>query len=445
MAMRYGYFDSEITGVDDEGMPIFDRAESSEFMAKFISSIISDGILASPGDCFQVVASSGMTLIVRPGFGLIKGRFAYDEMDYEITLSTAPRSYKRIDRVVLRCNYLERLCEIVVKEGEPANSPVAPELIRPAAGDYYEMCLATITINPNQTVITQSSIQDNRYDSNYCGIITQVIDHIDTSTFYDQFNAFYEEFVEKSNTTYAAWLKQFQERYNLFNQMAQNAYDAYAVDLDEYISKIESYALKKYTETSDNMDAYYDRITQEGQELYENYYNRMTSLADTFETDAQKQYDKTFEILTGMANRARAVYNQFSQDVIDFYNDIAERGETRYQEFDDQITQYIEELESRGDTELAEITSAMATFCATNREEFLEWFEEIKGKLGEDEAGKLELEIEEQTDRINFILEMLYEGVVMAPIITDDGYQIVDDTGVPISQDWKICNCNTTT
>ena len=24
MAMRYGYFDSEITGVDSEGMPIFD-------------------------------------------------------------------------------------------------------------------------------------------------------------------------------------------------------------------------------------------------------------------------------------------------------------------------------------------------------------------------------------------------------------------------------------
>ena len=30
MAMRYGYFDSEITGVDSEGMPIFDRAETSE-------------------------------------------------------------------------------------------------------------------------------------------------------------------------------------------------------------------------------------------------------------------------------------------------------------------------------------------------------------------------------------------------------------------------------
>lgn len=31
MSLRYGYFDSEINGYDEEGMPIFDRAESSDF------------------------------------------------------------------------------------------------------------------------------------------------------------------------------------------------------------------------------------------------------------------------------------------------------------------------------------------------------------------------------------------------------------------------------
>ena len=45
---RYGFFDSEIIGYDEEGMPEFDRAESSEFLAMFISQIISDGVLAAP-------------------------------------------------------------------------------------------------------------------------------------------------------------------------------------------------------------------------------------------------------------------------------------------------------------------------------------------------------------------------------------------------------------
>ena len=101
MSLRYGYFDSEINGYDEEGMPIFDRAESSDFLAMFISKIISDGVLADPADCFQVVAGDGMNLIVRPGFGISRGRFAADTQEYTITLSKAPTSYKRIDRVVL--------------------------------------------------------------------------------------------------------------------------------------------------------------------------------------------------------------------------------------------------------------------------------------------------------------------------------------------------------
>ena len=67
MAMRYGYFDSEITGVDSEGMPIFDRAETSELFRLLFAKLLTNGVLALPGDCFQVVAgSSGLTVKIRP-------------------------------------------------------------------------------------------------------------------------------------------------------------------------------------------------------------------------------------------------------------------------------------------------------------------------------------------------------------------------------------------
>ena len=39
MALQYGYFDSEIIGVDEEGMPIFDRGQTSDFLATFISTL----------------------------------------------------------------------------------------------------------------------------------------------------------------------------------------------------------------------------------------------------------------------------------------------------------------------------------------------------------------------------------------------------------------------
>ncbi len=209
--LRYGYFDSEIIGYDEEDMPIFDRAESSDFLAMFISSLVSDGVLGAPSDCFQVVAYEGMTLKVRPGFGIVRGRFAMDDQEAEIEVEQAPPAYKRIDRVILRANYLERKCEIVIRSGIPAERPVAPKLQQPASGDYYELCLANVSVIAKQTVITQSSITDTRYDSRVCGVVTQLIDHLDTSVFFAQLNSFYQEFVEQSDSSYEQFVRNMEE------------------------------------------------------------------------------------------------------------------------------------------------------------------------------------------------------------------------------------------
>lgn len=230
MAMRYGYFDSEITGVDSEGMPIFDRAETSELFRLLFSKLLTNGVLAKPADCFKVLAGdTGLSVKVQPGFGLINGAFAYDPVATTFQLATAPTSYSRIDRIVLRCNYLDRLCEIIVKTGTAAATPQPPELIQPVSGDYYELGLALVTVGTNQSVVTQSSITDTRPDSSVCGYITQFIDSIDTEAFYDQFNAFYAEFVAKSNASYAQ-----------FEQMARTAYDGFTAAIDEYIKALEA-------------------------------------------------------------------------------------------------------------------------------------------------------------------------------------------------------------
>ena len=252
MAMRYGYFDSEITGVDSEGMPIFDRAETSELFRLLFAKLLTNGVLAKPADTFKVLAGdTGLSIKIRPGFGLINGAFAYDSAEEVMSLETAPTSYSRIDRVVLRCNYLNRLCEIIIKTGTAASSPVAPELIRPTSGDYYELSLALVTVNANQGQITQSSIQDTRPDSSVCGYITQFIDSIDTSVFYDQFNAFYKEFVDKSNASY-----------DEFQNMAENAYKDFTAAIDDYVSGLKDKGdndladitaqLKEFQRTSQN-------------------------------------------------------------------------------------------------------------------------------------------------------------------------------------------------
>lgn len=209
MAMRYGYFDSEITGVDSEGMPIFDRAETSELFRLLFSKLITNGVLAKPGDCFQVLAGdNGLSIKVRPGFGMINGAFAYDASEAAYPLAAAPTTHSRIDRVVLRCDYLNRLCEIAVKTGTPASTPAPPDLIQPTSGDCYELGLALVTIGANQSVITQSSIRDTRSDSSVCGYITQLIDSIDTDVFYAQLSKFMDEFEESSEARFSSWFNE---------------------------------------------------------------------------------------------------------------------------------------------------------------------------------------------------------------------------------------------
>ena len=263
--LRYGYFDSEITGYDGEGMPIFDRAESSDFLAMFISRIISDGVLAAPGDCFQVVAFEGMKLKVRPGFGIVRGRFAMDDKEYEITVPRAPTANRRIDRVILRANYLQRCCEIIVREGTPGISPAPPDLLRPESGDYYELCLATVALNSNQTAITQTNITDTRYDSRVCGVVTQVIDHLDTSVFFAQLNQFYEEFVEQSG----------------------ESYDKFVADMGAYLEALEA-----------SGDSRVDKIVQDLTE---------------FETLTERQVLDWFESVQGIINEDTAM--KFAQDI----------------------------------------------------------------------------------------------------------------------------------
>jgi hypothetical protein len=232
--MRYGYFDSEIIGTDSEGMPFFARAETSDLFRLLFSKLVSNGVLASPSDCFQVVAAEGLNVTVRPGFGMINGAFAYDEAENTLTLEKAPAQYSRIDRIVLRCNYADRLCELVVKTGTVANNPVAPKIVQPAAGDYYELGLATVTVGANVTAVTQANITDTRMDSTVCGFITQLIDHLDTSVFFAQLDQFYTEFVSKteadyrlSREEYLAMCQDIVDTLNTFEKTAESDFDTW--------------------------------------------------------------------------------------------------------------------------------------------------------------------------------------------------------------------------
>jgi len=295
MAMRYGYFDSEIIGYDSEGMPILDRAETSELLCLIFAMLLTNGVLAKPSDCFQVMANEGMYLKIKAGFGLIKGHFAYDNEEATVLISNAPKAYKRIDTVVLRLNNLERTCEIIVKEGIPATNPVAPELLQPTSGDYYELCLAEVAVNANQTVIVQSNITDTRADSSKCGFITQFIDSIDTSVFFEQLNAFYNEYVAKFNGNYADFMLKmdsaYQNFYTKLNDLYNTSVEKYEVDYADFANKMKT----AYDQYLNDLEAYFTALQNKG-------YGDMTEIVQRmaeFETEQEAAWNLWVDSVKG--------------------------------------------------------------------------------------------------------------------------------------------------
>ncbi|MEG1620266.1 MAG: hypothetical protein RR335_12035, partial [Eubacterium sp.] len=157
------------------------------------------GVFPYPANCFQVMADSGMRLKVMSGKTMIQGRFAYDDAVTTINIDPAHASFGRIDRIVLRLDFVNRRITIEKKTGKAATSPVAPTLTR--SSDLYELCLCEVTIGKGATTLYQASITDTRRMKDLCGLVSPVTDVINPEDFNRQLNdAFIMWFKDCKNT-----------------------------------------------------------------------------------------------------------------------------------------------------------------------------------------------------------------------------------------------------
>lgn len=201
-----------------------DRRYKVVELVAYLRPFFSDGVFPNPSTGLQVMETSekDMFVTVKVGDAWINGRMYRNLDDKRIRLDPSDSATTRIDRIVVGCNYKDRVITSYVKKGTPASSASAPELTR--NDTLYEISLAEITIAPGAVGITQSAIKDTRLDQSKCGIVTGLVDTVDTQTLYNQLETWRQEFMQEKDTQMANWIATFQRNMNSWKDTEQQAF-----------------------------------------------------------------------------------------------------------------------------------------------------------------------------------------------------------------------------
>lgn len=182
-----------------------DRKYGADDMNKPLNLLLSNGVIPVPSSSLQIFVNDKSELYVAPGMAMLEGHWLQNTGNELLGSMESDYVYDRIDAVVLRSDENEdvRNMYIYIKKGYPNTSPSAPLMENT---DYIkELCLAQIYIGKRTETISQSAITDTRADTELCGWVTSLIEQVDTSTLFAQWQTAYQEQHEKFDREFYAW------------------------------------------------------------------------------------------------------------------------------------------------------------------------------------------------------------------------------------------------
>lgn len=180
MSVTSGFFNS-VSG---------DRKYNADDISNYFEGLISSGVIANPLTSLQVTAEgTDMTVQVQAGRGIINNRWIKNTAAESFAIAASDGLLSRIDCIVMKYVVSDRQITLEVKQGTAATTPIAPTMTR--GENTIEYCLAQIYVAAGATKINQSNITDTRPNATLCGFVTNLVDNIDISTLYAQWEAIF--------------------------------------------------------------------------------------------------------------------------------------------------------------------------------------------------------------------------------------------------------------
>lgn len=271
MAQECGFFNAQL--VDGE----YDRVYLAEQFAAYFASFIGNGIFGNSMQELEVVSSNNMTTKVLSGQGWINGWWYRNTSDCTLSHSLADGILSRIDVIVLRWDNSARDMYLHIIEGVPSVNPVKPDIVRDS--DYYDLQLAYVSIPKGSVRISQSQITDTRLDNSVCGLVTGVVDQIDTTGLFIQFMQAYQEWKENQQANYENWTEVQKAAYNQFIEDMEGNYNDFVEQSEQAYSDFVEQSEEDYTDYTEGkkteFNTWYSTYLSEFQDAIEEWFEEI--------------------------------------------------------------------------------------------------------------------------------------------------------------------------
>ena len=250
MAEKSGFFNARET---EEG--IYDREYDAEQFAEYFANFVSNGVYVNPANQLKVVFNDSpdkpFVVVVRKGKAYIDGYWYELTEDMEVKISANAKSYAIKDVICCTLDKTERKVSIILKEEVISDMPVNNNT-------QHDLVLSTVMVQPNASKLNAEDITDKRPDKTYCGFVTGVVDQIDTTELFRQydeaFKTWFNEIKDQLSTDAAGNL---QKQIGLLNNLKTIVKDSIVNAINSLYDSIVGKTLKTLDEVKSNAEQGY--------------------------------------------------------------------------------------------------------------------------------------------------------------------------------------------
>lgn len=192
-----------------------DRTYSADDMNRPYKRLVSNGVFATPQgtpstDLQVVSASNGMQIIVQAGEGIFADKWFENSAAINITVPDNTSTVPRVDSVIVQVDQRTsgRVGNIVYRTGTPSSNPAVPAINQ--VSNVTEYRVANIYVAAGANAINNDAITDLRGSSS-CPWITALIEQVDTSTLWTQWQAAYQDYYNQMTEGFNDWFADLTE------------------------------------------------------------------------------------------------------------------------------------------------------------------------------------------------------------------------------------------